>query len=188
MHSIGQWLNKRPSEPPVSAAVATLSYQPAEVNMIHSNDSHSTDDPYDLNRFVQAQENDYAQALLEIKSGRKHSHWIWYIFPQIDGLAFSSTSKFYAIKSIAEAKAYLAHPLLGPRLMECTEAVVRVEGRSASEIFGSPDDMKVRSCATLFASVSPPGSVFDRLLKKFYPNGPDSKTLQILGIDDDTQQ
>jgi uncharacterized protein (DUF1810 family) len=141
------------------------------------------DDPFDLNRFVRAQQDNYEQALSEIASGRKRTHWMWYIFPQIDGLAFSSTSKHYSIKSIEEAKAYLSHPVLGPRLLECAEAVVRVEGRSASEIFGSPDDLKFRSCATLFACVLPPGSVFDRLLGKYYPDGPDAKTLQLLGID-----
>lgn len=114
-----------------------------------------TDDPYDLSRFVRAQEDDYAQALAELVSGRKRSHWMWYVFPQFDGLAFSSTSKLYSIKSVAEAKAYLAHPLLGPRLLECAEAVVRVEGRSATEIFGSPDDLKLKSCATLFGSLLP---------------------------------
>ena len=123
-------------------------------------------DLYDLGRFVRAQEDDYEQALAEIRGGRKRTHWMWYIFPQFDGLAFSSTSKHYAIKSVEEAKAYLDHPILGPRLLECAEAVLRVEGRSATEIFGSPDDLKLRSCATLFACVSPPGSVFDRLLEK----------------------
>jgi uncharacterized protein (DUF1810 family) len=108
---------------------------------------------------------------------------MWYIFPQIDGLAFSSTAKYYAIKSIEEARAYLDHPVLGPRLRECAEAAVRVEGRSATEIFGSPDDLKLRSCATLFACVSPPGSVFARLLDKYYQGGWDGKTLQLLGID-----
>ena len=108
---------------------------------------------------------------------------MWYIFPQIDGLAFSSTSKHYAIKSIEEAKAYLAHPVLGPRLLECAEAVLRVEGRSATDIFGSPDDLKLRSCATLFACVSPPDSVFDRLLDKYYRGERDRKTLRLLGID-----
>ncbi|MCW3097250.1 MAG: hypothetical protein JWL77_2868 [Chthonomonadaceae bacterium] len=150
--------------------------------MINANDSHTTDDPYDLRRFVRAQENDYAQALSEIKNGSKRSHWIWYIFPQIDGLAFSSTSKHYAIKSLAEAKAYLAHPVLGPRLIECAEAAVRIEGRSATEIFGSPDDLKLKSSATLFASVSPADSVFDRLLQKYYRNERDGKTLRMLGI------
>ena len=105
---------------------------------------------------------------------------MWYIFPQIDGLGFSSTAKHYAIRGLAEAKAYLEHPVLGPRLRECAEAVVSLDGRSATEIFGSPDDLKLRSCATLFASVSPPGSVFDRLLAKYYQGKPDGKTLQLL--------
>jgi uncharacterized protein (DUF1810 family) len=138
-------------------------------------------DPYDLSRFLQAQEDDYEQALSEIASGRKRTHWMWYIFPQIDGLAFSSTSQRYSIKSLDEARAYLDHPILGPRLLECAEAVVRLEGRSAREIFGSPDDLKLRSCATLFACVSPPGSVFDRLLTKYYQGRRDDKTLHLLG-------
>jgi uncharacterized protein (DUF1810 family) len=137
-------------------------------------------DPYDLSRFQQAQADDYEQALSEIASGRKRTHWMWYIFPQIDGLALSSTSRRYAIKSLDEARAYLDHPILGPRLRECVEAVVRVEGRSAREIFGSPDDLKLRSCATLFACVSPPGSVFDRLLAKYYQGRRDDKTLRLL--------
>jgi uncharacterized protein (DUF1810 family) len=141
-----------------------------------------TDDPYDLTRFVRAQEDDYEQALKEIREGRKRTHWMWYIFPQVDGLAFSSTSKRYSIKSIEEARAYLCHPILGPRLLECAEAAVRVEGRSAADIFGSPDDLKLRSCATLFACVSPPGSVFDRLLRKYYQGDRDGKTLRLLGL------
>jgi uncharacterized protein (DUF1810 family) len=108
---------------------------------------------------------------------------MWYIFPQFDGLAFSSTSKYYAIKSIDEARAFLDHPVLGPRLRECAEAAVGVEGRTASEIFGSPDDLKLRSCATLFASASPPASVFERLLLKYYRGERDARTLQLLGID-----
>jgi len=150
--------------------------------MTDSNADVRTEDPYDLSRFLRAQANDYAQALSEIRSGRKRSHWIWYIFPQIDGLGFSSTSKHYAIKSLAEAKAYLDHPILGARLVECAKAAVRSKGRSATEVFGFPDDMKVRSCATLFACVSPSGSVFDRLLAKYYQNQRDGKTLQLLGI------
>jgi uncharacterized protein (DUF1810 family) len=137
-------------------------------------------DPYDLGRFVQAQEDDYEHALSEIASGRKRTHWMWYIFPQIDGLALSATSRRYAIKSLDEARAYLDHPILGPRLLECAEAVVGLEGRTAREIFGSPDDLKLRSCATLFASVSPPGSVFDRLLTKYYQGRRDDKTLHLL--------
>ena len=150
--------------------------------MTSENDHRSSDDPYDLARFVQAQENDFREALSEIRNGRKRTHWMWYIFPQIDGLGFSPTAKYYSIKNLEEAKAYLAHPILGSRLQECAEAVVRVEGRSASEIFGSPDDLKLRSCATLFASVSPPGSVFDRLLEKYYRGERDGKTLRLLGI------
>lgn len=150
--------------------------------MTSSNDPRSPDDPYDLTRFVRAQENDYEQALSEIRSGKKRTHWMWYVFPQIDGLAFSSASKHYSIKSVAEAKAYLDHPILGPRLLECAEAVIRVEGRSATEIFGSPDDLKLRSCATLFACVSPRVSVFDRLLTKYYRGERDGKTLQLLDI------
>jgi uncharacterized protein (DUF1810 family) len=150
--------------------------------MANAGDARGTDDPYDLNRFLKAQEDDYEHALAEIKSGRKRSHWMWYIFPQLDGLAFSSTSKYYAIKSSEEARAYLDHPVLGPRLRECAEAVLGVDGRSAREIFGSPDDLKLRSCATLFATVSPPGSVFDRLLQKFYGSGRDDKTLRLLGL------
>lgn len=141
-----------------------------------------TADPHDLTRFVQAQEGAYDQVLSEIRSGRKRSHWMWYIFPQYEGLGFSSTSRRYAIKSLAEAEAYLRHPVLGPRLLECAEAAVRLDGRSASEVFGSPDDMKLRSCATLFACVSPPGSVFERLLDKYFLGQRDGKTLRLLGI------
>jgi uncharacterized protein (DUF1810 family) len=140
------------------------------------------DDPHDLNRFVEAQEDDYERALSEIVGGRKRTHWMWYIFPQIDGLGFSSISKRFSIKGVEEAKAYLDHPILGPRLLKCAEAVVGVEGRSATEIFGSPDDLKLKSCATLFACVLPPGSVFDRLLAKYYAGARDEKTLQLLEL------
>ena len=141
------------------------------------------EDLYDLTRFLLAQEADYDRALSEIRSGRKQSHWMWYIFPQINGLGFSSTSRHYAIRGLAEAKAYLEHPVLGPRLLECGEAVVSVEGRSATEIFGSPDDLKLRSCATLFARVSQPGSVFERLLGKYYQGKPDERTIQLRTAD-----
>lgn len=138
-------------------------------------------DPYDLSRFVRAQAEDYDLALSEIRAGRKMSHWMWYIFPQFNGLGFSSTSWRYAIKSIAEAEAYLRHPVLGPRLVECCEAALGVHGASAYEIFGSPDDMKLRSCATLFARVSGPGSVFEGLLGKYFEGVPDERTLQLIG-------
>ena len=139
------------------------------------------DDPYDLERFVRAQRDGYERALSEIVTGRKRSHWMWYIFPQFEGLGFSATSQHYAIKSIAEAEAYLRHPVLGPRLLECGRATVSLEGRSALEVFGSPDDMKLRSSATLFASVSPAGSVFDQLLDKYFGGERDEKTLALLG-------
>jgi uncharacterized protein (DUF1810 family) len=144
-------------------------------------DANAGTDSHNLGRFVLAQEEDYAQALSEIRSGRKRSHWIWYIFPQIQGLGFSRMSQLYSIKSAEEAKAYLTHPVLGPRLIECTEAALGVEGRSAHEIFGSPDEMKLRSCATLFASVSSPGSVFEKLLDKYYHGERDGATLRVLG-------
>jgi uncharacterized protein (DUF1810 family) len=134
-------------------------------------------DPYDLERFLQAQEEDYEQALSEITRGRKGSHWMWYIFPQFEGLGFSPTSKRYSLRSVEEAEAYLAHPVLGPRLVECAEAVLRVEGVSAVEIFGSPDDMKLRSCATLFAGVSSEGSVFHRLIDRYFRGQRDDRTL-----------
>jgi uncharacterized protein (DUF1810 family) len=141
----------------------------------------AADDPHDLARFVEAQAGDYETALAEIRAGRKRSHWMWYIFPQIDGLGFSSMARRYAIKSLDEARAYLDHPVLGPRLVEITEAALAVEGRSAHEIFGSPDDMKLRSCATLFARAASEGSVFSRLLDKFFDGKPDVRTLELLG-------
>jgi len=150
--------------------------------MADGNEPGGAGDSHNLSRFVQAQEDDYEQALAEIRSGRKRSHWMWYIFPQIDGLGFSSTSRRYSIKSVAEAEAYLSHPILGPRLVECAEAALHVEGRSAFEIFGSPDEMKLRSCATLFACVAPAGSVFDRLIDKYFQGRRDGKTLHLLGI------
>jgi uncharacterized protein (DUF1810 family) len=107
---------------------------------------------------------------------------MWYIFPQFAGLGFSSTSQHYAIKTLEEAKAYVAHPVLGRRLLECAQAALDVEGRSANQIFGSPDDMKLRSCATLFACVSPTGSVFHRLIGKYYGGAFDDKTLRLLGV------
>jgi uncharacterized protein (DUF1810 family) len=142
-------------------------------------------DPYTLERFVDAQKEDYARAISELDAGRKRSHWMWYIFPQFEGLGASSTSRQYSVKSLAEAEAYLAHPILGPRLLACAEAVLRIEGRSAVAIFGSPDDMKLRSCATLFAAVSAEDSVFHRIIDRYFHGQPDDKTLRLLG---DTRQ
>ena len=137
-------------------------------------------DPYNLDRFLYAQYGVYADVLAEIRSGRKRSHWMWFIFPQLDGLAFSSTSRFYAIKSLVEAAAYLEHPELGPRLLECTDAVLSQRGRSASQVFGHPDDLKLISCMTLFASASEQGSAFEKVLEGFYLGQRDERTLQLL--------
>jgi uncharacterized protein (DUF1810 family) len=135
---------------------------------------------HDLERFVRAQERTYQTALAEIRGGRKRSHWMWYVFPQIAGLGFSEMSRRYAIGSFAEARAYLAHPLLGPRLIECFEAALGIEDRAAHEIFGSPDDLKFRSCATLFACVAPSGSVFQRALDKYFGGEGDLRTLELV--------
>lgn len=138
-----------------------------------------TSDPYDLERFVRAQATDYDQALAELREGRKRSHWMWYIFPQIEGLGLSPMSRQYAIKSAAEARAYLDHPVLGPRLNECATVVYNIAGRSAFEILGAPDDMKLRSSATLFASVSG-GGIFEQLIQKYFAGQHDEKTLKRL--------
>lgn len=137
-------------------------------------------DPYNLRRFADAQATAYDTALAEIRNGRKRSHWMWYVFPQFEGLGESPTSRDYAIRSLAEATAYLADPILGSRLVECAEAVLGLEGRSAREIFGTPDDLKLRSSATLFASVSPPGSVFHRLIDAYFQGRPDQATLALI--------
>ena len=137
-------------------------------------------DPFDLARFVRAQAGDYDSALAEVRAGRKETHWMWYVFPQLAGLGSSPTAKRYGVTGRAEAEAYLTHPVLGPRLVEIAEAALAVEGRSANDIFGSPDDLKLRSCATLFARVAPPGSVFERLLAKYFDGRPDPRTLALL--------
>lgn len=140
------------------------------------------DDPYDLDRFVQAQVDDYACAQAELARGRKASHWMWYIFPQLQGLGQSVMARQYAIRSAEEAAAYLRHPVLGPRLVASAEAVLRVTNYSAREIFGTPDDMKLRSSATLFAQVSAPGSVFQQILERYFDAEPDPRTLALLGV------
>jgi uncharacterized protein (DUF1810 family) len=144
-------------------------------------DPGAANDPFDLNRFLKAQESDFGRALAELKAGEKRSHWMWYIFPQIDGLAWSSTSKKYSIKSLDEARAYLGHPVLGARLTECASLILAVQGRTAAEIMGWPDDLKLRSSATLFAQVSPAGSVFHQLLDDYFQGKPDDKTMSLLG-------
>ncbi len=139
-----------------------------------------TSDPFDLDRFLRAQAPVYARALAELQQGQKRSHWMWYIFPQLAGLAFSAASRQYAIQSLDEARAYWEHPVLGARLRECGAALLQVEGRSALDILGSPDDLKLRSCATLFAQVASPDSVCHRLLQRFFDGEPDERTLDLL--------
>ena len=137
-------------------------------------------DLHHLQRFIDAQEMNYRSALAEITAGRKISHWMWYVFPQYAGLGFSSTSRHYAIKSLEEGATYLGHPVLGPRLRECVDALRVLTGRSAHEIFGSPDDVKLKSCMTLFAHLSPEGSVFESVLDQYFDGHRDQKTLELL--------
>lgn len=134
----------------------------------------------DLHRFIDAQAGDYAAALAEIRAGRKRSHWMWYIFPQIQGLGYSETSRRYAIRDAAEAKAYLAHPLLGARLREISGALLALPSCDAGAVMGYPDDLKLKSCMTLFFLVSGE-PVFQRVLDKFFGGETDPKTVAILG-------
>ena len=135
---------------------------------------------YDLERFVEAQQSDYAIALSEIKSGRKQSHWMWYIFPQVLGLGYTGTSIHYGIKNLEEATAYLEHKVLGKRLIEISTVLLSLETNDAHKIFGSPDNMKLRSCMTLFSLVPGADQVFQAVLDKFFNGQKDEKTLQLL--------
>ena len=137
-------------------------------------------DPYNLDRFVTAQVRVFENVLSELRAGRKMSHWMWFIFPQIRGLGRSPTAIEYAISGLDEAQAYLQHPVLGPRLKQCTRLVLEVEGRSVEEIFGSPDDMKFRSCMTLFAKAAPEVDIFTKALAKYFNGAPDSLTIDRL--------
>lgn len=138
-------------------------------------------DPYDLNRFLTAQDGIYDRALAELRDGLKRSHWMWFVFPQVGGLGYSFTTRRYSIKSLEEARQYLAHPVLGPRLNACCEAVLAHEGLSATDIFGHPDDWKLRSSMTLFDLVTGSQSIFSRVLGKYFQGERDPKTLQIVG-------
>lgn len=140
----------------------------------------SASDPFDLQRFVDAQQRVYPTVVDELRNGHKRSHWIWFIFPQVAGLGSSPTAAKYAISSLDEARAYLRHELLGPRLRECTQLVNAVQGRSISAIFGSPDDMKVRSSMTLFARATDDNQDFVQLLERYYDGGEDALTLERL--------
>lgn len=140
-------------------------------------------DPFALERFVQAQEPLIADIRRELSAGRKRSHWMWFVFPQLRALGRSPTAQHYGIASLAEAQAYMAHPVLGPRLVECAGLVLAVERRSAHEIFGSPDDMKLRSSMTLFAGAAPDTPVFGEVLRRYYNSEPDPKTIELLPQD-----
>lgn len=140
------------------------------------------DRAYDLERFVSAQERDYLTALGEIRHGRKRSHWMWYIFPQLRGLGMSSTSYFYGIENLEEAKAFLDDPFLGKNLIEISEALLSLDNSDARSIMGSPDDLKLRSSMTLFSLAAPEEPVFKKVLEKFYLGIQDPATLRILGL------
>jgi uncharacterized protein (DUF1810 family) len=142
--------------------------------------SHTRGVPFDLQRFIAAQAGVYEQALAELRGGRKRSHWMWFVFPQLRGLGRSETSRFYGLEGLAEARAYLAHPVLGPRLRECLEAAVAAPG-TAEEILGSIDALKLRSCATLFARVAPEEPLFGAVLDRFFDGRPDTATEALLG-------
>jgi uncharacterized protein (DUF1810 family) len=135
---------------------------------------------FDLTRFTQAQADSYATVLAELKNGQKRSHWMWYIFPQLNGLGHSETAKYYAIKNLAEAQQYLNHPVLGKRLLECAAAVLAVEGRTILDIMGFPDNLKLNSSMTLFAHISNSNSVFTAVIDKYFAGKQDDKTLQLL--------
>src|SRR6266571_5152882 len=138
------------------------------------------DDRFQLKRFVDAQQPVYEKVLGELRAGRKRSHWMWFIFPQIAGLGRSATAQHYAIASLDEASAYLAHPLLGARLRECSALAAAIEGRVADAIFAYPDDLKFHSSMTLFARTSPSDTVFQACLDKYFGGAPDAATLELL--------
>jgi len=135
---------------------------------------------YNLQRFIDAQKEDYEIALAEVRNGRKQSHWMWYIFPQIQGLGFSSTSQFYAIKDLHEAEEFIKHPVLGSRLVRISNELLKLESNNATKVFGSPDDLKLKSSMTLFSALPNTDPVFELVLTKFFDGKKDSKTLQIL--------
>jgi uncharacterized protein (DUF1810 family) len=140
----------------------------------------TADDPFDLQRFVDAQAGVHDRVVAELRRGRKESHWMWFVFPQLSGLGSSAMAQRYALGSLAEARAYLAHPVLGPRLREATAAVNGVQGRTAHAIFGSPDDFKFRSSMTLFQAAAPDEPVFGEALAKYFGGEPDAKSLALL--------
>ena len=145
--------------------------------------SSNSGDPFELLRFVAAQHGVYDTVVDELRTGRKRSHWIWFIFPQLRGLGRSPTAMRFGIASLDEARAYVAHPVLGPRLRECARLVARIDGRSADEIFGWPDNLKVRSSMTLFARATDDDSEFRAVLEKFYTGEDDPATVERLSTE-----
>lgn len=138
------------------------------------------EDRFNLQRFVKEQQNDYTTAYFELSQGRKRSHWMWWIFPQIVGLGMTATSQMYAIKNLEEAKAFLEHPYLGKNLREISEILLQLDSNDASAIFGYPDDLKLRSSMTLFSEAAPDEKVFQKVLDKFYGGAKDERTLDII--------
>ena len=149
------------------------------MNLYENSDQN---DLFNLSRFLSAQEHIFATALSELRRGRKQSHWMWFIFPQIDGLGSSPTAMKYAIKSLDEARAYLNHPILGPRLLDCCRALLSVSGKSVSEIMGYPDDLKLRSSMTLFSLVADSQPELRDVLKKYFGGQEDARTLELLNV------
>jgi uncharacterized protein (DUF1810 family) len=135
---------------------------------------------YNLVRFLEAQEAAYSEALSEITKGKKQSHWMWFIFPQIVGLGFTEYNVFYAIKNLEEATQYLQHPVLGKRLIEISKVVLEINGKTANEIFGKPDDRKLKSCMTLFTQVKNTDQTFQKVLDKYFQGNKDEKTMQLI--------
>ncbi len=140
----------------------------------------TADDPYDLQRFVAAQDPVLDRVRAELRRGRKASHWMWFVFPQLAGLGSSAVARHFALSGLDEARAYLAHPVLGPRLVECAGLAAAVEGGSAAEVFGYPDDLKLRSSMTLFARAAPDTPVFAAVLDRYFDGRPDPRTLELL--------
>ena len=138
-------------------------------------------DQYNLNRFIEAQMTTYEGAMLELTRGRKESHWVWYIFPQIEGLGRSDTAKLYSIKSLEEGRAYLEHSVLGPRLVEACEILLSLKDASIDEVMGFPDDLKLLSSMTLFEALSDSNSIFTQIIKEFYDDERDKTSLEIIG-------
>src|SRR5512140_1047532 len=136
-------------------------------------------DPFDLRRFLTAQEGVYAAALAELRAGRKRTHWMWFVLPQFQGLGSSPTARRFAISSLDEARAYLDHPVLGARLRECADVLIGLPGRNASDVFGYPDDLKLHSSMTIFDLVAAPGSVFGRVLEKYFGGERDGVTIRL---------